>query len=154
MMMDERTRELRRILLGQYKREPDGTLTVLPAGIQNTLPRFQGLSTGWGAMHLGGMTRRSRNYDAPAGMDREKLEGALKTLGRLVRLESAPQAAACLFQYRMALPVLLVAEQDDSGAAVTAYTPRDALAQFRCRLALRKLDAVLAPQPEKEKKQK
>lgn len=154
MTMDERTKELRRILLGQYICEADGSLTVLPTGIQNTLPRFQGLSAGWGAMHFGGMTHRSRSCTPSAGMTREKLESVLKALGRLVRLESEPQAQVCLFQYRMALPVLLVAEQSGRDITVTAYTARDALAWLRCRVALRRLCGALTKPSDEEKKQK
>ena len=141
--MDERTKEIRQILLGRCQKTEDGCLAVLPAGEHRRLRGFQGVSEGWGALHFFGVTHRDRSCPLPAGTPKKRLEECMKAMGQTVRLEKSHGLSACLFQYRMAAPILLTANWDGNCVEMSAYTARDALAPFLCRRALRTLESRL-----------
>ena len=147
--MDERTREIRQVLLGRCRRLEDGSLSVIPAEERWQLGSFQGVSTGWGAIHFLGLSHRERSCPLQAGMPKDCLEDAMKTLGRAVYLEPSQEFSACLCNNWLTTPVLLMASRDGNRVEMSAYTARGALAPLRCRRALRMLERRLLGTVEK-----
>lgn len=147
--MDEQTREIRQILLGRTRREPDGSLSALPAGERRSLRAVQGVTAGWGALHLLGVCRRERRYRLPPKTPEKLTAELLNRMGRAVRLEKAPGASACLCRHLLADQVLLTVEREDGVLTAAAYTARGALAAPACRAVLNKLEKGLpaAAQP-------
>lgn len=135
--MDDQKREIQRVLLNRTHRELDGSLAAVPPGMR--LP-MQGLGTGWGALHLLGMTCIRRQYRSGSGTAAEAARVALSRLGRSVRLEESPQAEACLCRSLLSTPVLITTEQQGTLLTVSAYTARGALSALRCRRALDALE--------------
>lgn len=141
--MDDRTKEIRQLLLGRFDRGEDGRLTARPVGQRPDLRGIQGVSTGWGAVHFLGIARRNRPIEMPAGAATERLEEVMQMLGRPVHLETAPTLSACLVQHWMASPVVLTACWDGAEVDATAYTARGIAARMTCRRALRTLEKAL-----------
>lgn len=152
--MDERSSEIRRILLGKYQRTADGCLSAIPSGERRQLlPGVQGHSTGRLSMRVLGIAHKSQSCSVQSELSKEKLDRKMKTLGQLVQLESAPTTSACLCNYWMTAPVLLLADRDGDCVEMTAYTARDVFASIACRRAMRKLRNTLTETTEKRKKQ-
>ncbi len=148
--MDERTREIRRILLGRCRRMEDGSLEVIPSEERWQPRSFQGVSAGWGAIHFLGITHRTRSCRLQAGAPKSGLEESMEALGRAVHLESAQGTSACLCSSLLAAPVLLTASRDGSCIEMSAYTARGVLAPLRCRRALRMLERRLLDASKKQ----
>ena len=71
------------------------------------------------------------------------MEDVMKTLGRPVRLETAPTLSACLIQRLMASPIVLEAFRDGDEIKATASTARGTVSQLTSRRALRALEKAL-----------
>ncbi len=153
MSMDERTKEIRQILLGRFQRKEDGSLTTIPTGKHWQLGDFQGLSVGWGAMHFLGIAHKKRDCTLSTGMQKAQLDEAMKIFGRVVQLEKSPGVSACLSQHWMTTPVLLTAACEGTSIEMSAYTTRGILSSIVCRRALQILESRLTGTA-KAKKQK
>lgn len=141
--MDIRMKEIRQLLLGRFERREDGCLTARPIGQRADIRGVQGVSVGWGAVHFLGIAHRSRLIEMPAGTKAERLDEAMKALGRPVRLETSSELSACLVQRLMATPVVLTACWDGKDVEATAYTARGITSPMTCRRALRTLEKML-----------
>lgn len=138
--MNEQEKEIRRILLNRTRLGADGCITATQAGAHDLL---QGLGTGWGSIHILGLACRQRQYRMKGGAAADFLPEVLNRLGRKVRLETAPQADACLCRGLLSMPVLVTAEREKRMIRVSAYTARDATAELRCRRVLNALEKGL-----------
>ena len=152
--MDEGLKEIRRVLLGQTQRLEDGSIMALPAGSHGRGRSFQGVSTGWGAVHLLGITRRARRCTLQKAITLEKLTEILQSQGRLVRLQHTPEALACLCRHWMAEPVLITIQWDGVRFLITAYTARSLFAPLACRRVFRALGKKIPGTMEKQKREK
>ena len=141
--MDDRMKEIRQLLLGRFVHGEDGCLTARPTGQRADIRSVQGVSTGWGAVHFLGIAHREQRIPMSAGTAEESLEDVMKTLGRPVRLETAPTLSACLIQRLMVSPIVLEAFRDGDEIKATAYTARGTVSQLTCRRALRALEKAL-----------
>lgn len=141
--MDEQTREIRQILLGRFQKEEDGSLAAVPAGSHWRLGGFQGLSTGWGAVHFLGIAHRKQDCSLSSGMQKAQLDEAMKTFGRVVQLKKSPGVSACLCQHWMTAPVLLTVACEGAVIEMSVYTTRGILSRLACRRALQMLERRL-----------
>lgn len=152
--MDERSSEIRRILLGKYRKTAEGCLSAIPLGERRQLlPGIQGHSTGRLTVRILGVAHKSQRCSLQSVPSKARLDKKMKRLGQLVQLESAPTTSVCLCKHWMRAPVLLLADPDDDCVEMTAYTARDVFASVACRRALRKLRKALTGTTEKRKKQ-
>ena len=142
--MDERTKEIRQALLGRCVMAQDGTLEVIPASDRKIRLGMQGVSAGWGAVHFFGVTCRRAVCEAKNPVTVPQLEGHMQSVGRLLRLSTAPDTAACLCHGYMSSPILLTAQPAADGVEIAAYTARSLLSSLRCRSALRALKSRLS----------
>lgn len=143
MRMDERTKEIRQILLGRFQRKEDGSLAAAPKGNHWRPGGFQGLSVGWGAVHFLGISHSKLDCSLSSGVQKAQLDAAMQTLGQVVQLEKSPGISACLCQHWMAAPVLLTAACEGTNIEMSAYTTRGVLASLVCRRTLRMLESRL-----------
>ncbi len=146
--MDEQKKEIRQILLGHCERLADGTLTAVPSGSRSYLRGAQGMSIGWGAIHILGITHRAQCCRIEANTPVGKLSEVMQTMGRGVHLQSTPERTAGLCQLPMAAPVLLTAERSGSSVKMFAYTPRSVFSALACRRAMNALQSKLGGTPE------
>ena len=131
--MDNKVKEIRRILLGQLTRTEDGRLAAAQSGQRM---RFQGLVNGWGAVRFLGVTHRERKYQLADKASAKEARNILTQMGQAVELKETPKASACLCRFFMMAPVLVTVETAGTQLQVTSYTGRDALAPLLCRRAL------------------
>lgn len=131
--MDNKRKEIRRILLGQLARTEDGRLAAAQSGHRM---RFQGLVNGWGSVRFLGITRRERKYQMANKASVKEVRNILSRMGQAVELKETPKASACLCRFFMMAPVLVTVETAGTQLRVTAYTGRDPLAPLLCRRAL------------------
>lgn len=124
MAMDNRTREIRQVLLGRTVWTQDGFLKVRQKGQHMG---FQGVGNGWAAVRFLGISHRERLYRLPANAPKKLTEELLYRMGRPLQLEEQPKAVACLCRYLMSAPVLLIAEREENLLRVSAYTARGLL---------------------------
>ncbi len=146
--MDEQKKEIRQILLGRCERLADGTLTAVPSRSRSYLRGAQGMSIGWGAIHILGITHRAQccriETNTPAG----RLNEVMQTMGRGVHLQSTPEKTACLCQLPMAAPVLLTAECSENSVKMFAYTSRSVFSALACSRVMNALQSKLGGTPE------
>lgn len=131
--MDNKVKEIRRILLGQLTWTEDGRLAAAQSGQRM---RFQGLVNGWGAVRFLGVTHRERKYQMADKASAKEARNILTQMGQAVELKETPKAAACLCRFFMMAPVLVTVETAGTQLQVTSYTGRDPLAPMLCRRAL------------------
>lgn len=146
--MDEQKKEIRQILLGRCERLADGTLTAVPSRSRSYLRGAQGISIGWGAIHILGITHREQGCRIEANTPGGKLSEVMQTMGRGVHLQSTPEKVACLCQLPMAAPVLLTAERSGSGVKMSAYTSRSIFSALACSRTMNALQSKLGGTPE------
>ncbi len=146
--MDEQKKEIRQILLGRCERLADGTLMAASSRSRSYLRGAQGMSIGWGAIHILGITHRAQDCrietDTPVG----KLREVMQTMGRGVHLQSTPEKTACLCQLPMTAPVLLTAERNGNSVKMSAYTSRSVLSALACSRVMNALQSKLGGIPE------
>lgn len=131
--MDNKAKEIRRILLGQLTWTEDGRLTAAQSGQRM---RFQGLVNGWGAVRFLGVTHRERKYQLADKASAKEVRNILSRMGQAVELKETPKAFACLCRFFMMAPVLVTVETAGTQLQVTAFTGRDPLSPMLCRRAL------------------
>ena len=131
--MDNKVKEIRRILLGQLTWTEDGRLAAAQSGQRM---RFQGLVNGWGAVRFLGVTHRERKYQLADKASAKEARNILTQMGQAVELKETPKASACLCRFFMMAPVLVTVETAGTQLQVTAFTGRDPLSPMLCRRAL------------------
>ena len=156
--MDERLREIRKLLLGQTQRMQDGSIMAVQTSGHRNGRRFQGVSTGWGAIHFLGITHRTRSCALRTAISHETLSNIMKTQGRIVHLEKSPKTLACLVQRPATKPVLITLQWDGKRFLITAYTARGIFAPLTCRIMLgvfgKKLPGTMEKYQDKTRKNK
>ncbi len=155
--MNERLKEIRKVLLGQTQKLDDGSIMASAHG-RRSGRSFQGVSSGWGAMHFLGITHRARACSVKTAIPKGRMREILKTQGEPVYLEKSPEVLACLCRRWMLEPVLLTAWWNGKQLIVFAYTARGIFAPLACRRTLKalekKLPAKLEPYREKPSQKK
>jgi hypothetical protein len=130
-------KEARDILIGRLIRLDEKNWAAAPADVKF---HFHGIRDGAGDVYLFGMTHLSRCYQiegADPSIVLAAVETALNSLGRPIRLKSAPEEKACLYAPTRIAPVLLSIRQCEDELQVTTYTGQSLLiGQLRCRIAL------------------
>lgn len=154
--MDERLREIRKLLLGQTQMMQDGSIMAVQTSGHGNGRRFQGVSTGWGAVHFLGITHRTRSCALRTSISQETLSNIMKTQGRIVHLGKSPKTFACLVQHPAIKPVLITLQWDGKRFLITAYTARGIFAPLTCRIMLsifgRRLPGTMEKYQEKTRK--
>lgn len=140
--MNERLKEIRKVLLGQTQKLDDGSI-VAATHRKHIGGSFQGVSRGWGVMHVLGIAHRARSCSVKTAIPKGRMREILKTQGELVYLEKSPEVLACLCRSWLLEPVLLTAWWDGKQLIVYAYTARGIFAPLACRRALKALEKKL-----------
>lgn len=140
--MNERLKEIRKVLLGQTQKLDDGSI-VAAAHRKHIGGSFQGVSRGWGVMHVLGIAHRARSCSVKTAIPKGRMREILKTQGELVYLEKSPEVLACLCRSWLLEPVLLTAWWDGKQLIVSAYTARGIFAPLACRRTLKSLEKKL-----------
>ncbi len=140
--MNERLKEIRKVLLGQTQKLDDGSIMAAAHG-RRIGGSFQGVSRSWGAMHFLGITHRARSCSVRTAIPKGRMREILSTQGELVYLEKSPEVLACLCRSWMLEPVLLTAWWNGKQLIVYAYTARGIFAPLACRRTLKALEKKL-----------
>ena len=120
--MDEVTREIRQILIGNII--PKGRYYEVPekgiAGIRT------GLNDSADMILLFGVARHTRYYKVTGNPNKIKAEGhkSLMNIGRKVIIRSNPNAEVSFCRYMVTRPIVILFEVDDIGAKVQTFTSR------------------------------
>lgn len=129
-------KEARDILIGRLIRLDENIWAAAPADVKF---HFHGIRDGAGDVYLFGVTHLTRCYQtagAEPAIVLAAAETALNSLGRPIRLRSAPEEKACLYAPNWIAPVLLCIRQCEDELQMTAYTGQSLLiGQLRCRIA-------------------
>lgn len=140
--MKKEKKEIRDVLMGKTVLDEDGCLTTLEPGMFR-VP--QGVMDGAGGVFLLGIARRSRVYetaysreDTLAWADQRMME-----LGRVVRLRTQPDTAACRIRYVLTRPAMLTFRFVGGQAVLTAWAGRGLTAWISLGRALRAFEQQL-----------
>lgn len=138
--MDDKQREIRRILLGHTHRQEDGRLAAEEPG---TRFAFQGVRNGWSAVRIFGVGCTAREYSCPREEALHRVYTAFSHVGSEIRLKTMPQAQCSLYRPAMGMPILLTAELQEEGILLAAYSGRSPLAPLLRKLLLGKAEKHL-----------
>ena len=136
--------EIRDILMGRLVKLDEDLWVAPPADARLPFPGFRD-----GALNVRfkGVTRQSCRFrlrETEVDALFEEAGQALHSMGRTIRLASAPEAPACLYAPNWIAPVLLTLTREGDIMTLTAYTGRGFLIdRFRCRTAFRILEKRL-----------
>lgn len=137
-------KEIRDILLGRVVRLDENLWAAAPADARI---HFFGITDGAGDVRLFGVSHLTHCYQAAemkTDMDLGEVKTALNSMGRPMRLVSAPEGTACLYAPGWIAPVLLTLERVENTFKLSAYTGRSLIAgKLRCHIALRMLEQRL-----------
>lgn len=140
--MNERLKEIRKVLLGQTQKLDDGSIAAA-ARRRRIGGSFQGVSRSWGVMHVLGIAHRARSCSIKTAIPKGRMREILRTQGELVYLEKSPEVLACLCRSWLLEPVLLTVWWDGKQLIVYAYTARGIFAPLACRKTLKSLEKKL-----------
>ena len=124
-MKDVKKAEVRRVLLGDVERGPDGRLRPIPADGEFRIP--VGIADGAFSARFFGVSRRVRIYETNETKSRvmDAAKNAMADIGRGLALDEQPDAAACLIRYILTRPAVLTFDYDENGVpTLTAWTGR------------------------------
>ena len=130
-------KEARDILIGRLVRVDEPFWAAAPSGVKFPL---NGIRDGADDAYLFGVTHLTRCYQTEGiepAIAFAAVENALYSMGRPIRLNSAPAEKAALYAPHWIAPVLLSVEQHEDGLQLTAYTGQSLLiGKLRCRIAM------------------
>ena len=149
-----KSKEIRRILLGRITVNDAGMLVARPKGVY---AQVNGLVDGYFSVLLFGVMERVRIYRwaGKKGQEKKMLAHYIGQIGQQLNLEEYPDVIAC-FTGRLVLTPTVVAGEltDGNKLKITVCTGRTPLGIARCFLVHERIKRLFGDLCEQEKKQK
>ncbi|MDO4732964.1 MAG: hypothetical protein Q4B50_05560 [Bacillota bacterium] len=130
-------KEIRKILTGRVILQEEGWLIALPEG--NPMV-FHGLPDGWSSARFRKIIYREEHLQLDTSFEDafQIVLRRLQDMGRLVYLDTIPEAISCMRRYFTSKSLLISAVPEGGGRiCVRAYTGRSLFGGLSCRRGLR-----------------
>lgn len=123
MAMDDREKEIGRVLVGLVGYDAEGSLVAMD-GLRSAY--IQGLNSGSGTVQLWGVRKKTGqfSFSGNATALRDTVVSVFRDVGRGVHLATAPDALCVLIRPLVGNPVVMTAELHETEFLLTAYTAR------------------------------
>lgn len=138
--MNNKKREIRRILMGQTIRQEDGSYVAAQSGRRMI---FQGVQNGSSAVRFFGVGRKRRRYAVTNEASLAQVQEAFSHVGSKLSLKALPDAVCCLYRTALGSPALLTAELLEDTVEVSVYAGRTPLAPVRRRFLFSRVEKYL-----------